>query len=182
MKLKIGVMGSASGDHSKETLGKAREIGKAIADAGCVFVFGATVGFPLEAAKGAKESGAIVIGVSPAATEKEHREKYKYPTDQCDAVVFTGHGFQGRNVVLVRSCDAVIIVGGRIGTMSEFSVAYAEQRPIGVLEGSGGFSDKVRELDKDVLKGEMPTPIVFEKDPKALVGKLVALLRKRENA
>ena len=179
MKLKIGVMGSALGNHSKETLEKAEQVGKAIAESGNTLFYGATIGFPLAAAKGAKKANGTVVGVSPAANEKEHSEKYKYPTDACDTVVFTGFGFQGRNVVLVRSCDAVIIIGGRIGTMSEFSVAYAEQRPIGVLCGTGEFADKIEEINKDVLKEELPTKIFFESDPKKLVEKLLAFLPKQ---
>ncbi|MCX6798831.1 MAG: LOG family protein [Candidatus Diapherotrites archaeon] len=177
MKLKIGVMGGAAYEHSKENLERAAAVGKAIAENNCILFYGATIGLPLAAAKAAREAGALVVGVSPAANEKEHREKYKYPTDSCDAVVFTGHGFQGRNVMLVRSCDAIVIIGGRVGTMSEFAVAYAEQKPIGVLLGSGRFADKVAELDKEVLRGEMPTPIVYEKEPKALVEKLLRALR-----
>jgi len=180
MKLKIGVMGGAAYEHSKENLEKAGAVGKAIAENGCILFYGATIGLPLAAAKAAKQAGALVIGVSPAVNEKEHVEKYKYPTDACDAVVFTGHGFQGRNVVLVRSCDAVVIIGGRVGTMSEFSVAYAEQKPIGVLRGSGRFADKVAELDREVLQGEMPTPIVIESDPKRLVEKLLMALGRRQ--
>ena len=175
MNPKIGVMGSASGQHSKEILEKAAAVGKAIAEAGCVMVYGATIGFPLEAAKGAKQAGGMVLGVSPAEDEKEHREKYKYPTEACDAVIFTGFGFQGRNVVLVRSCDAVVIIGGRAGTMSEFCVAYVAHKPIGVLKGSGGFAGKVQEIESEVLQGQMPTPIVYEAEPKKLVESLLEL-------
>ncbi len=178
VKLKIGVMGGAGGTHTKELLEKAALVGKAIAESNCTLFYGATIGLPLEAARAAKEAGATVVGVSPAANEKEHTEEYRLPTEPCDAVIFTGYGFPGRNVILVRSCDAIVIIGGRIGTMSEFAVAYAEQRPIGVLQGSGGFAGKVQEIERDVLKGEMPTQIVFDAEPKKLVEKLLQALRK----
>ena len=178
MKQRIGVMGGAWGTHSEEMLEKAKQLGAAIAQHGCIFFYGATIGLPLAAAKGAKENGALVVGVSPAANEEEHREKYKYPTDACDAVVFTGFGFPGRNVVLVRSCDAIIVIGGKIGTMCEFTVAYVEERPIGVLVGSGGFADKIKEYEQDVLKREIKTPIVYDADPKKLVEKVLQALEK----
>jgi len=177
MKPKIGVMGSATGAHSKELLEKARAIGKAIAESGCILVYGATIGLPLEAAKGAKEAGGLVVGVSPAADGKEHREKYKYPTEPCDFVVYTGSGFKGRNVILTRTCDAVVIISGRIGTLNEFSNAFAEERPIGVLQGSGGIADLLPKIE-EVVKGEMPTPVIYEKEPKMLVEKLLLALRK----
>jgi hypothetical protein len=169
MKLKIGVMGSASSAKDKETAKKAESIGKAVAEKGAILFYGATIGYPLAAAKAAKEAGGTVVGVSPAANQKEHLEKYGYPVEPCDAVVYTGFGFQGRNVVLARSCDAIIVISGRIGTMSEFSVAYAEHRPIGVLEGSGGFAGKARQFEEEVLSGQMPTRIVYSPEPERLV-------------
>ena len=132
MKLKIGVMGAASSGNDKDSLEKARLAGKAIAEKGCILFYGATIGYPLAAAQAAKQANGLVVGVSPAVNKEEHKEKYKYPTGSCDVVVYTGFGFQGRNVVLVRSCDAIVIVSGRIGTMSEFSTAYGEGKVIGV--------------------------------------------------
>ena len=170
-------MGAASGEHNKEGLEKAAAVGKAIAESDSILFYGATIGFPLAAAKAAKQAGTTVVGVSPAANKEEHKEKYKYPIDLCDVVVYTGFGFQGRNVVLVRSCDAIIIVSGRIGTMSEFSIAYAEGKVIGVLQGSGGFADKVKEIDDQILKGENPATIIYDLDPKKLVEKLLAALK-----
>lgn len=178
MKTKIGVMGSATGAHSAELLAKAAAVGKAIAERDCILMFGATIGLPLAAAKAASEANCFVLGVSPAANEQEHFEKCHYPIEACNAVVFTGFGYSGRNVVLVRSCDAIIIIGGRIGTMNEFSVAYAEQRPIGILLESGGFAAKVREIEKEVLCKEKPTKIIYESSPEKLVEKLLLELKK----
>ncbi len=178
MKLKIGVMGSASGLHSDEILLKAKEVGKAIAENGAIFFFGATIGLPLAAAKGAKEADGTVVGVSPASNKKEHLEKYQYPMDACSTVIYTGMGLAGgRNTILVRSCDAIIVIGGRIGTMNEFSVAYAAGIPIGLLKGSGGMADKAEEIDNTILKGEYKTPIVSDSNPKKLVEKLLKLIK-----
>ncbi len=169
MKLKIGVMGAASSAKDPKVLENASIIGKTVAENGAILFYGATIGYPLAAAKGAKEAGGTVVGVSPASSQKEHLEKYQYPVEPCDAVIYTGFGFQGRNIVLARSCDAIIIVSGRIGTMSEFSVAYAEHRPIGVLEGSGGFADKAKEFEEEVLDKQMPTKIAYDSGPEKLV-------------
>ncbi len=181
-KLKIGVMGAASGNHSQELLEKAEQIGNAIAKNNCIMFYGATIGFPLAAAKAAKKAGGLVIGVSPAENEKDQIEKYKYPVEPCDAVIYTAMGLGGgRNTILVKSCDAVILINGRIGTMNEFSVAYATKRPIGVLKGSGGITDRVKELENEVLKGEMDTAIVYDSDPAELVKKLISVLRDQKN-
>jgi len=175
MKPKIGVMGGASGPHSKENIEKAGAIGKAIAEKGAILFFGATTGLPLEAAKACKKAGGFVVGVSPGENEKEHTEVYGYPTEACDIMVYTGMGLAGgRNIVLVKSCDAIVLIEGGIGTMNEFSIAYPAKIPIGVLEGSGRFADEVERLEKEVLKGKYGTTLIFEKNPEKLVEKIVS--------
>lgn len=176
MKTKIGVMGGAAGNHSEEVREKAKAIGKAIAEKGAILFYGTTIGLPLQAAKAAKEANGLVIGVSPAENEEEHKQSYKYPLVDSDIVIYTGMGLAGgRNIVLVKSCDAIILIDGRIGTMNEFSIAYAAGIPIGILKGSRGFTDQVERLEKEVMKGEMPTPIISESNPEKLVEKLLAL-------
>ena len=80
-------------------------------------------------------------------------------------------------MILTRTCDAVVIISGRIGTLNEFSNAFAEERPIGVLQGSGGIADLLPKIE-EVVKGEMPTPVIYEREPKKLVEKLLLALRK----
>ena len=57
----------------------AKELGRQIVLQGAVLVTGATTGMPLWTAMGAKGAGGFVVGLSPAATEREHVEKYKLP-------------------------------------------------------------------------------------------------------
>lgn len=75
-KFKIGVMGSAGRNRKlpKGLLKKSREIGREIARQGCILITGACMGLPYEAVIGAGESGGLVIGISPAASLKEHIE------------------------------------------------------------------------------------------------------------
>ena len=83
---------------------------------------------------GAKEVGGITVGVSPAINLKEHINNYNYPyhPDIFDSLIFTGSGYKGRNVTLVRSCDAVISVMGMIGTLNELTIASDEKKIIGL--------------------------------------------------
>ncbi len=177
---KIGVMGSAAGSHQEEILEKAKALGRAIAENSCILVYGATIGVPLAAAEACKEAGGTVIGVSPAKNEKEHVEEYKMPVDSCSSVIYTGFGLTGRNVVLVRSCDAAIIVSGRVGTLIEFAAAYAEEKLTGVLTGTGGVADKAKELEEMFAK-KYDTKIIYESSPGKLVEKVVAELGKQKH-
>ena len=174
---KICVSGAAETGHcGVNALEKAKELGREIARQGAILVTGATTGFPLWAAMGAKEVGGISIGFSPAASEQEHVEVYKLPIDYLDLVIYTGFGYPGRDLLLTRSADAVICGCGRIGTIHEFTIAFEDGKPIGVLEGTGGTADELRDIVKRMHRG--PGRVVYSKDIKELLDKVTAEIEK----
>lgn len=179
LKIKICVSGAAETGHcGANALEKAKELGAEIARAGGILVNGATTGFPYWAAIGAKDAGGFTIGISPAYSEKEHIETYDLPVDYMDMIVYTGFGYSGRNLLLTRSSDAVIVGCGRIGTLNEFTIAFEDGKPIGVLTGTGGTTDMIEEIIKISNRGKDNQNIVFDSDPKRLVGKLITIIRK----
>ncbi len=150
---KIGIFGPASGAEANDPNIKkaARSIGQEIAKNNMILITGACNGLPNEAARGAYEqkNGTLIVGISPAMNKEEHVEKYHYPTDGFSALIYTGMERKGRNLVSVRSCDAAIFIGGRMGTLNEFTIAYDEAPKgfiIGILDGSGGLSNELTEL------------------------------------
>lgn len=159
-----------------------QEIGKEIVRHNAVVVTGATTGFPYWAAKGGKEEGGIVIGFSPASTEKEHMQLFGLPTDYHDLIVYTGFHYSGRNLILTRSSDAVIVGCGRMGTVNEFTIAFEDNKPIGILEGDWE-TDEVLKLiiEKSHRAEERKDKIVFDSDPKKLLDKLVAVIEKTKS-
>ena len=176
MKLKIGVMGSASGKLSKTHKKLSYDLGCSIAKNDCITITGACPGLPLEAARGAKENGGLVIGISPALSEKEHIEKYQSPIAYHDALIYTGSGLMGREVVNIRSSDIVIIVGGHSGTLGEFSIAYDEGNLIGVLLGTGGIASDIKHIVK-IVKKKTAAKIIYETNPVILIKKLIDYYR-----
>src|SRR3954467_11565673 len=128
MRIKVGVMGSAgekpSEEVAEELRAKAEALGRAIAARGCVTLTGATTGLPHAAGAAAHAAGGLHVGISPASNEREHVEHYKLPTEATDVLVYTGFGLKGRNVVLVRSCDVVLILRGGMGTLNELTIAH----------------------------------------------------------
>jgi len=125
------------------------QIGGLIAEQSHTILTGACDGYPLQAALGAQSKGGYSIGVSPAANQAEHIDSYNKPTQGFNSIIYTDHGYDGRNVTLVRSADAVIIIGGRIGSVMEFTIAYQNYKPIGILSGSGGNSDLLPQIAAD---------------------------------
>lgn len=178
MSFKICVSGAAEGDClNPETMEKAEKIGEAIAKAGAVLVTGATTGIPSAATKGAKKAGGMSIGFSPASSRIDHIKRYRLPTKYIDLTVYTGFGYSGRNLILTRSADAVIIICGRIGTLNEFTVAFENKKPIGILEDSGGVADEIEEITRIAHKHECR--VLYEKDPEKLVKSLIEDLKQK---
>ena len=173
MKLKIGVMGSATGTILQSQKKAAYELGRAIAQNKCLTITGACPGLPLEAAKGAHEAGGIVVGISPAQSEPEHVSRYHSPLEYHDMLIYTGSGLMGREVVNIRSSDIVIIIGGRSGTLGEFAIAYDEGKLIGVIDSSGGIASDIRNIVK-IVKKRTGAKVIYGKDPCMLVNKLIA--------
>ena len=176
MKLTIGVMGTSGGDLSDEVRERAYQLGRAIADQDAILITGACPGLPFEAVRGAKAAGGLVVGISPGLSIDEHRGKYGSPVEGFDVVIYTGSGLMGREITNIRSCDIVVIAGGRTGTLGEFAIAYDEGRLIRVLTGTGGITILVQDIieTSDKTTG---SHVIFNDDPCKLVSKLVECYR-----
>lgn len=179
LKYKICISGAAETGHcAKDALEKTKELGRQVILHGAVLVTGATTGAPYWGAIGAKEAGGFVIGVSPATSEVEHVKKYKLPIDYHDIIIYTGFGYSGRNMLLTRASDAVLITCGRMGTLNEFTVAFEDEKAVGVLTGTGGMADELDSLLKKAHRGM--GKVVFDSDPKKLVERVMTLVKKEK--
>ena len=178
-KYEIVVSGAAEYSHCCKNIKElAKEVGKEIAKQKCNLVTGATTGVPYFAALGCNEAGGFNIGFSPATSEAAHVKSYKLPLIPFDVMIYTGSDYAGRNVLMTKSADGVIIICGRMGTLHEFATAFEIQKPIGVLEGSGGTADKIRIIATGPYRGVKK--IIYDKDPKKLVQKLIAEIKKEK--
>lgn len=178
-KIKICVSGAAQGECLDIAGAKVIKLGRHIAKVGAILTHGATTGMPLLAAQGCKAAGGTCIGFSPAATSLEHTRKYQLPLEYSDVIIFTGSGYAGRNLLLTRASDAVIIVCGRIGTLNEFTIAFEDKKVIGILDSSGGITEEIKHILKAAKRGH--GHIIFEKDPIRLVDKVLLEIRRYHN-
>lgn len=174
-KFKIAISGAAETGHcALDAMERTEQLGRLIAQKGMVLVTGATTGAPYWAAKAAKEAGGFVVGISPAATQKEHVEFYGLPLDYHDIIIYTGFGYSGRNLLFTRSSDAVITVCGRMGTLNEFTDAFEDGKIQGVLTESGGTTDLLQPIIESAHRGL--GKIAYDRDPVKLIDKLVEML------
>ena len=165
----MGSADSALAEKDKATLmDLADRLGLAIADRRCILITGATTGLPDLVSRSARRGNALTIGVSPGASRGEHVERYLLPTDGVDVIIYTGFGLKGRNVVNIRSSDIVIIFGGDMGALNEFTSAYDEGKVSGVVEGSGGIADQIKEIVK-LSRKPTSSRIIYSAEPEALI-------------
>lgn len=171
-KYQICVSGASAGDTVELAHQLAYQLGAEIAKRGHTLTTGATIGLPQYAARGAKDNGGLSIGFSPAANVREHLKAYRLPIEEFDYINFTNMDYVGRDVYLVRSSDALITVGGRMGSLHEFSTAIESHKPCAVLLGSGGLADFIPSLVEKI-----PTPngkdIIYDTDPARLVDRVI---------
>ena len=172
MKIKVGVMGSANDTLpdgvSDDLRAKAESLGREIARRDCLLLTGATTGLTYILGQSAREKGAFHIGISPASNKREHVETYSLPLDSTDAIIYTGFGLKGRNVVLVRSCDIVLFISGSWGSLNEFTIAHDEGRVIGCLTGTSGVADEAERL-LQVLPEKGEACVLHGDDPARLL-------------
>ena len=141
-KLQIGVMGSAADlEYAEEIAVMAEEVGKLIAEAGHITVYGAEKDYDslsTAAARGAKKVGGLTVGVTYG------KGKDVFEKEFTDVIISTGiDRGGGREFVLVNSCDVLIAISGGSGTLTELAIAYQSNIPIIVLKGTGGWADKL---------------------------------------
>ena len=118
----VSVIGSGSGHEAT-----ALEVGRLLAERGCVVITGGLDEVMAWALRGAREAGGTTIAIVPGELHADANE-------WADHVVVTGIG-HARNLAVAASGDAVVAVGGSWGTLAEIAFAMRLGRPVVVLEG-----------------------------------------------
>lgn len=104
----------------------AEEVGRLLAEKGAVLICGGRNGVMEAACRGAQSAGGITVGVLPSDSREEANPYVQVP-------IVTGMGY-ARNVIIVRSADAVIAIDGSYGTLSEIAFALSYGVPVVGLE------------------------------------------------
>jgi len=175
----ICVSGASKGKSVDEGKHLAAAIGEALAKAGHSLMSGATIGLPNYAAEAYKAAGGhMSLGISPATSKVEHVLKYRLPVEAYDTILYSGLHYVGRDTLLINSSDAVVSIGGRLGTLHEFTIAMETDTPIGFMQGAGGVSTEI--MDILHAAGEAHSRnVIFSDNAEELVAKLTALLNQR---
>jgi|SRR5438128_2513564 len=116
----IAVIGAGQCD--AQTATRAEEVGRRLAQAGAMVVCGGLGGVMEATCRGAKSAGGFTLGILPG-TNRADANRW------VDLVIPSGLG-EARNILVVRSAQAVIAVGGEFGTLSEIAFALKLGIPV----------------------------------------------------
>lgn len=142
METVIGVIGA--GDAAGDEYATALETGREIARRKFTLLCGGMGGVMEAACRGAKSEGGLTVGIIPGELKHEANPYVDIP-------VVTGMG-HGRNIIVVRSCDAIIAIGGSFGTLSEIAFALRLGVPV--------VGIKTWDVSSDIKQAENPREAV----------------------
>ncbi|NWG08826.1 MAG: TIGR00725 family protein [Nitrososphaerales archaeon] len=141
----ITVIGSGS-EVSKSVWDMAEELGRRIAKRRAVLICGGKGGVMEAVCKGAKQEGGLTVGILPGTVDEAN--------NYVDIKIVTEMG-DARNAINVKSGDAVIVVCGGAGTLSEIGMALKARKKIVALVKSGGVATM---LSNAVIDGQNVVP------------------------
>jgi uncharacterized protein (TIGR00725 family) len=144
----IGVIGG--GTCSEAEVKTAEEVGRRLASQGAILVCGGLGGVMEAACRGASIEGGITIGILPGEDRQLANPYVQIP-------IVTGLGY-ARNVVVVKSAQAIIAIGGSYGTLTE--IAYALQNGVPVIGLNTWSLSKDNQVDKSIIPAQDPSKAV----------------------
>lgn len=153
----ISIIGA--GDADPEDVRIAEDVGREIAANNAILICGGLGGVMYHAAKGAKEKGGLTIGILPG-DDRDNANPF------IDIPIVTGLGY-ARNVIVAYSGEAIIAVGGRLGTLSEIAFALIKERPV--------IGINTWKLEQGRMHGKA---IIMAKDAKDAVKKALEIINK----
>lgn len=167
----VAVLGGAH-RYDRAQLRAAYECGAELARRGRNVITGATTGIPYAAALGAKDGGAMVVGISPAVGASEHVERFAKPVSAADLVIYSGLAVEGRGPLILRSAGAAIFIGGEMGTLAEFAAGWLCGCPyLAVLDSSGGIATQLAAIAAS-MQTCWGSTVVRASDPIALTAEI----------
>jgi uncharacterized protein (TIGR00725 family) len=117
--MQVAVIGGA--ECSPEVRRTACKLGRLLVEKGHTPICGGLTGVMEAVCCGARAAGGIAVGILPGE---------KHEANRCVGIsIATGMG-HARNVIVVKSADAVIALPGEYGTLSEIAIALKMGRPV----------------------------------------------------
>jgi uncharacterized protein (TIGR00725 family) len=146
MAIQVAVCGPR--DCTDDERDRAFELGRLLAERGAVVICGGYGGVMAAVAAGARSAGGTTVGILSRG-DREGADP------DLSIVIPTGMG-EARNGIIVNSGDAVIVVGGSWGTLSELALAMRRGRAPVVQLGGWRLADDEGEPLPGVRRARTP--------------------------
>lgn len=175
IKTRIGIIGQ-SGEISHGLAARAYEMGRLLASAGVLTFCGGRDGVMDAVARGVHEHGGLTIGILPG-------DDRAIANDYIDIPITTGLNLETRSIILVHTCDCLIMFAGGNGTLGELSAAYHNRKPVIIMRHTGGWSDRIQSVlvDGRYLDERRHTPITFADTPEEALRLALALAERTDS-
>lgn len=171
--MKIGIFSSASTRVSQPNRKLAKAVAEYLTEKGIEIVTGGSLGIPGIVAERAYELGNPSCVYSPDQNEEDHHNRI----DNHDLRFYKEKkfipGFTARSLEMIKNIDGAIVLNGRMGTLSEFTIACEEGLPVAVITGTGGIADHVKNILKISKKGHRNRRIFITDNYQKAVDKLL---------
>lgn len=133
----VGYSGSVDSPYIRKIKQTCIQLGQVLAQNNHTVFCGGRDGVMQLVSEGVRKANGTVVGVLPyGEVGNEYLSlRIKTPFDNIT-----------RSLVLIESCDVVVSVGGEIGTAIEVLMAYARSKPVILLTGTGGWTDRFSEV------------------------------------
>jgi uncharacterized protein (TIGR00725 family) len=160
--MKLAIVSSASESYPQKTNSTTENILR-ILDKNTVIMTGGSLGVPGLIIKQAKQLGFKTVAYSPDPDEVSHNNRYdNLSLDYFDEIHHI-KGFTARSLQMIIDADAILLLNGRVGTLSEFTIALEEGKRVAVLTNTGGVADHL-EYVLSVAQKEFPGQVFFSPD------------------
>jgi uncharacterized protein (TIGR00725 family) len=170
--MKFAIIGSATDVVSEEIRDLCIEVGAYLALKNIAIATGGSHGIPGLVVQSAFKRGAKTEAYSPDKNEEQHRQrKDNLPPEFFERIQYIP-GFTARSLEMLKNVDGVIVIGGRIGTLSEFTIALEEGINVAVIKNSGGIADHL-EYIVSIARKEFSNKVIFETHLEVAINTLI---------
>jgi len=135
---------------SSQEVKLAEEVGRELARQGAAVICGGLGGVMEAVCKGASLEGGVTIGILPGDSRHAANPYVQIP-------IVTNMG-EARNVVIVKSAEAVIAIGGGYGTLSE--IGHALRNGVPVVGLNTWSLSREGQMDDSIIPAQNPIEAV----------------------
>ena len=171
--MKIAIISSASLEITKESIVAVDIIVERLRQKNSVCIItGGSLGVPGYVVKKARMNGIHTTAYSPDEDVDSHNKRHdNLELDYFDEVKHF-NGFTLRSLKMIDDADCVLVLNGRMGTLSEFSIALEEGKRVGVITETGGIADHLEYITR-LTKKDFSDQVFFSSDPHEVIDYLV---------